>query len=87
MISSLHSDGQQPSNTYNIVPQESMKLIELHSKERVEELIKAVNHHAKFLATSGARLMTEDLFIAAQRAEMEKEIEVLEKAKKKQLRQ
>jgi len=68
-----------------IVPQETVKLTEPHSKERIEELTKATTHGAKFLATGGAHLMTDDLFIAARKAESEKEIAEMEKVKKKRL--
>ena len=47
--------------------------------------MKATTHVARFLATGGAHLMTHDLFLAAQKTESEKEIEALEKVKKKRL--
>ena len=68
-----------------IIEQETIKLTEPHSKERIEELIKATTHGAKFLATGGAHLMTDDLFIAAQKSESEKKIAGLEKVKKRRL--
>ncbi len=65
------------------VPQENIKLTELQSrKERIEELMKATTHGAKFLVMGGAHIMTDDLFLAAQKTESEKEIQVLEKVKK-----
>ena len=67
------------------MPQQTIKLTEPHSKERIEELMKATTHGAKFLATGGAHLMTDDLFIAAQRNEKEKEIAEMEKVKKRKL--
>ena len=66
-------------------------MTEPRSKERIEELskatkaTKATRHGAKFLAMGGTHLMTDDLFIAAQKGESEKEIAELEKVKKKRL--
>ncbi len=68
-----------------IIEQETIKLTEPHSKERIEELRKATTHGAKFLATGGTHLTTDDLFIAAWKTDSEKEIAELEKEKKRRL--
>ncbi len=70
-------------NKATIIEQETIMLTEPHSKERIEELTKATTHGANFLAMGGAHLMTDDLFIAAQKTKSEKEIIELEKEKKR----
>ena len=56
-----------------------------HSKERIDALRKASTHGAKFLATGGSHLTTDDFFLAQQKNEREKEIEARQKTKKKRL--
>ncbi len=68
-----------------IIEQEKFKLVEPYSNERIEDLTKAVTHGEKFLTTGGAHLITDDLFIAVQKNESEKEIAELEKVKRGQL--
>ena len=56
-----------------------------HSKERIELLMKASTHGAKFLATGGAHLTADDFFIAQQKNVRDMEIEAMQKTKKKLL--
>ncbi len=60
-----------------IIEQEKIKLVEPHSKERIEE--------CKVSGNGRGTLITDDLFIAAWKNESEKEIAELEKVKRGQL--
>ena len=62
--------------------EEALPLTVPHSKERIDQMRKSTTHSQKFLSTRGDHVTTNDLFIAAQTNDVEKEIKDLLKVKK-----
>lgn len=62
--------------------EEAVPLTLPHSKERIDQMRKSTTHSQKFLSTRGDHVTTNDLFIAAESNDVEKEIKELLKVKK-----